>query len=75
MTEIGGEAAGYVDPANPVSAAATIAQGLLALDQMSAQGLSTGKKWDVSRMFEDYEMEYAQVLAARAPASLPVASA
>lgn len=58
MTEIGGEAAGYVDPADPISAAAAIAQAWPDLARMSARGLEGVRRWDVARMLEGYEQLY-----------------
>lgn len=68
MTEIGGAAAGYLDPANPSSAAATVAQAFPFLDQMAANGLNEAKRWDTTRMLQDYERLYA--MAAQEPGRL-----
>ena len=66
MTEIGGKAAGYVDPADPVSAAAVIAQALPFLDRMSTDGLGAAAHWSVDRMLDGYELQYSMAAQERA---------
>lgn len=62
MMEIGGDAARYVDPADPVAAANTIAAALPRIKQMSVEGLRQVQRWDVSRMLAEYEEQYSALL-------------
>jgi len=73
MTEIGGPAAGFVDPANPVAAAELMARALPDLARMSATGLEAAKRWDVRRMLEGYEEQYS--IAAQERATLAAVEA
>lgn len=58
MTEIGGSAACFVDPANPPSAADAIVQALPDRARMSAEGLRGAARWDMGRMLAEYERLY-----------------
>lgn len=66
MTEIGGEAAGYIDPADPVGAAAIIARAIPSLGRMAADGLAATGRWDTTRMLAEYEQHYSTAAQERA---------
>ncbi len=58
MTEVGGDAACYIDPADPVGAAARIAAALPNRATMREAGLRQAARWDTVRMLDGYEAEY-----------------
>ncbi len=58
MTEIGGEAAVYVDPADPEASADIIMRSWSETDRMRAQGLRQADQWSTDRMLADYERVY-----------------
>jgi glycosyltransferase involved in cell wall biosynthesis len=62
MTEIGGEAGCYIDPADPVSAASIISEALQSPERMIRLGLAQAARWDTSHMLEGYEEQYAAMI-------------
>jgi glycosyltransferase involved in cell wall biosynthesis len=61
MTEVGGDAAVYFDPADPARAAATIAAAWPRRDALRAAGLVHATTWSSERMLDTYEALYAQL--------------
>lgn len=68
MTEVGGDAARYLDPADPAAAAALIAAELPRAEQMRSAGLAAASRWSTTRMIEQYEEQYSTV--AQEPATV-----
>jgi len=58
MTEIGGAAAAYVDPADPEGAADVMARAWADTDRMRADGLRQAEHWSTERMLAEYERAY-----------------
>jgi glycosyltransferase involved in cell wall biosynthesis len=54
MTEVGGVAACYFDPADPASAAAEIVRGLALPGPLRETGLAHAKRWDTQLMLDAY---------------------
>jgi glycosyltransferase involved in cell wall biosynthesis len=54
MTEVGGEAACYFDPADPVGAAEVIVNGLALPESLRAAGLLHARRWDPQLMLDAY---------------------
>jgi len=65
MTELGGDAALYFDPADPEAAAAIIAQGLPDRAAMRASGLRNVERFTESNMIDGYVRAYERTIAAR----------
>jgi glycosyltransferase involved in cell wall biosynthesis len=58
MTEVGGPAARYFDPAEPAGAAATIARELPKRAELVEQSIAWAARWDTDKMLAAYEREY-----------------
>lgn len=58
MTEVGGHAAIYFDPANPVEAAARIIGARNEEAALRARGLIRAERWTARRMLDDYASLY-----------------
>jgi glycosyltransferase involved in cell wall biosynthesis len=58
MTEIGGEAAVYFDPGDPVAAATAIASALRQTPSYNAAGISQAARFSVGAMIEGYRALY-----------------
>lgn len=58
MTEVGGDAAVYVDPADPAAAAAAIAAAWPHRDALAQRGLARAAGWSPPRMIERYIETY-----------------
>lgn len=58
MTEIGGKAAVYVDPADSEAAADVITHAWSETDRMRAEGLRQAEHWSTERMLSEYERVY-----------------
>jgi glycosyltransferase involved in cell wall biosynthesis len=54
MTEVGGEAAGYFDPADPVGAAEVIVNGLALPEALRAAELLHARRWNPQLMLDAY---------------------
>ena len=65
LTEVGGDAAVYFDPTDPVSAAQRIADAWPRRETLRAAGLSRAQLWAPDRMFAGYEAIYRQLVARR----------
>jgi hypothetical protein len=61
MTEVGGNAALYFDPTDPVAAAREIASSWAELPALAAAGPQNAKHFHTSRMFDQYEALYRQL--------------
>jgi glycosyltransferase involved in cell wall biosynthesis len=69
MTEVGGDAACFIDPADPIGAARRIVAAWPLRPQMSALGLARAGEWDPALMLDRYVAAYtALVSPATAPA-------
>jgi glycosyltransferase involved in cell wall biosynthesis len=68
MTEVGGEAAGYIDPADPAGAAEIIADALSRAPEMRAAGLRAASRWELQPMLDGYLDLYTRLLS-RVPSS------
>jgi glycosyltransferase involved in cell wall biosynthesis len=64
MTEVGGEAAVYIDPDDVSGAAAVIAAALLARDELVVSGLRNAARFSGAQMVEGYVAAYRRVTAA-----------
>ncbi len=62
MTEVGGDAAIYIDPCNPESAAAAIESGLKNRERLVAAGKQNLESFDKARVLETYAKIYAEIL-------------
>ncbi len=62
MTEVGGEAACYIDPAHPAEAAKVIAGQLADTSRLRDAGLRHASLWDTSRMLDAYADLYVRML-------------
>jgi glycosyltransferase involved in cell wall biosynthesis len=58
MTEIGGPAAVYVDPADPQASADVITRAWSDTERMRAEGFRQAQLWSTERMLTDYERVY-----------------
>ena len=58
MTEVGGEAACYIDPADPTAAAAIIEAELPDLEKRRDLSLRSAVRWNTARMLDEYEQQY-----------------
>jgi glycosyltransferase involved in cell wall biosynthesis len=58
MTEIGGTAAAYVDPADPEASAEVMTRAWSDLERMRADGLRQAERWSTERMLAEYERIY-----------------
>jgi glycosyltransferase involved in cell wall biosynthesis len=65
MTEVGGNAAVYVDPESPVQAARQIAEAWSRRNELIARGLERSSEWNASRMIDRYLETYARLIAPR----------
>lgn len=63
MTELGGDAAIYFDPADPAAAASIIAEALPNREAMRQNGLENVRRFSVDRMIDGYLRAYQHVLA------------
>ena len=63
MTEVGGDAAGYFDPAEPAAAAARIAEAWPRRAELAARGRVRAAEWDPQRMIARYLDTYAGLIA------------
>jgi glycosyltransferase involved in cell wall biosynthesis len=54
MTEVGGQAAIYIEPNNPKQAAATIVDRLPTLEMFKSKGIANAKKFTAEKMILDY---------------------
>ena len=63
MTEVGGPAAVYFDPANPVEAAARIIAAREEEAALRARGLLRAERWTARRMLDDYAVLYRSLVA------------
>lgn len=61
MTEVGGDAAIYIDPDQPQAAATEIAQQLPHLDHLTQIGLENAKRFSARQMVESYAQIYQEV--------------
>ncbi len=64
MTELGGDAAVYFDPADPAAAAQIIAKSLPNLEAMRQAGIENVRRFSVDQMIAGYTRAYQHVLAA-----------
>lgn len=72
LTEVGGDAAVYFDPADPVAAAQRIADAWPLREELRAAGLARAAAlWSSGRMLADYEAIYRRLLAGRAVGATP----
>jgi glycosyltransferase involved in cell wall biosynthesis len=62
MTEVAGEAAIFIDPADPQAAAATIATGLQAREQLRAAGFRNLERFNENKVADRYCALYESVL-------------
>jgi glycosyltransferase involved in cell wall biosynthesis len=63
MTELGGDAAVYFDPSDPVSAAAIIARALPDRERICQAGLENVRRFTVDRLIDGYLRAYSHVAA------------
>jgi glycosyltransferase involved in cell wall biosynthesis len=63
MTEVAGEAAIFIDPADPKAAAAAIAAGLRGREQLRAAGFENLKRFDEKAIADQYCAFYFAILA------------
>lgn len=73
MTEIGGDSAVYIDPADAASAAKTIHESLDFLAPRIERGLANVTRWSTATMLDAYEQHYDAMLAQRASRSTALA--
>jgi hypothetical protein len=71
MNEVGGEAARYFDPADPVSAAEEIARGLALPEPLRAAGLKQARRWNSQLMLDAYLKIYDKLRHLAAPTVPP----
>jgi glycosyltransferase involved in cell wall biosynthesis len=71
MTEVGGDAALYFDPANPVDAAIEITRGLALPGTLRSAGLKHARRWDPQLMLDAYLQIYDTLLPSIASTSQP----
>jgi glycosyltransferase involved in cell wall biosynthesis len=64
MTEVGGTAALYFDPADPAEAARTIAAGWGELPALSASGRANATRFNTERMMDEYVQTYRELAGA-----------
>jgi len=75
MTEVGGNGAVYIDPADPTSAATIIAAALANPAPLRAAGFEEAKRWAPQTMLDAYVSLYTQLLTpARERAHAPTAA-
>ena len=65
MTEVGGNAAVYVNPESPAQAARQIAEAWPRRTELIARGLDRSSEWNASRMIDRYLETYARLIAPR----------
>lgn len=65
MTEVGGNAAVFVDPEAPGQAARQIAEAWSRRAELAARGLDRAAEWDASRMIDRYVETYARLVTPR----------
>jgi glycosyltransferase involved in cell wall biosynthesis len=58
MTEVGGDAAVYFDPAKPEEAAALVAERIDCLSAMRAEGFENARRFSTERMLQGYAAAY-----------------
>jgi glycosyltransferase involved in cell wall biosynthesis len=63
MTEVGGNAAAYVDPEAPEQAARQIAESWPGRAELVARGLDRSSEWEAPRMIERYVETYTRLIA------------
>jgi len=63
MTEVGGDAAIYLDPTDPPGAAAVIANSLTRFPQLRQAGLENVKRFTPAAMISSYSRLYRQLAA------------
>jgi hypothetical protein len=63
MTEVGGDAAIYLDPTDPSGAAAVIANSLERVPQLRQAGLENVKRFSSSAMINSYSSVYQRLAA------------
>ena len=63
MTEVGGDAAIYLDPTDPPAAAAVIANSLDRIPQLRQAGLENAKRFSSSAMISSYSSVYQRLAA------------
>jgi hypothetical protein len=63
LIEVGGEGAVYIDPTDPVAAAAIIARALPERDGICRRGLQNVQRFTVGKMMEGYVRSYQYVMA------------
>ena len=74
MTEVGGDAARYLDPADPAGAAALIAATLTDPAPLRAAGLVHAKRWEPQAMLDAYLQLYTLLLENRGQEPFPTAA-
>lgn len=62
LTEVGGDAAVYFDPADPTAAARQIAASWSNRREIGARGLARANLWAPERMFAEYEQVYRHLI-------------
>lgn len=62
MTEVAGEAAIFIDPADPEAAARTIAAGLQNREQLIASGFRNQERFNEEKIVDQYCAYYAEIL-------------
>jgi glycosyltransferase involved in cell wall biosynthesis len=67
MTEVGGDAARYLNPSDPAGAAEEVLRGLALPDNMRAAGLQNAKRWAPQLMLDAYQEIYDHLVSASAP--------
>lgn len=65
MTEVGGDGAAYVDPADPAGAARDILAAWPQRPELAARGLARAAEWQPERMIDRYLATYAQLSESR----------
>ena len=62
MTEVGGDAAVYIDPDRPEEAARIIAEGLRNAANIREKGFTNVKRFSAEKMIENYIKVYEELL-------------
>ena len=65
MTEVGGNAACYFDPADPKHAAITVREALRDTTGLRSRGIERAKQWTIERMIDGYQNIYASLASPR----------
>ncbi|MGC4072100.1 MAG: glycosyltransferase [Nibricoccus sp.] len=74
MTEVGGDAACYIDPADPAAAATRIAEALANPAPLRAAGLADAARWEPQAMLDAYRRLYTMLLESNARESASTAA-